>query len=46
MKSVISFLVFVVICGFVFYMLDVGLMKTQGLQLVTEKEKTEAKASH
>ncbi|MBI5749380.1 MAG: hypothetical protein HZA00_09670 [Nitrospinae bacterium] len=46
MKSVVSFLIFIVICGFVFYMLDVGLMKTQGLQLVPEKEKTEAKASH
>jgi hypothetical protein len=46
MKSIVSFLVFVVVCGVFFYLLDVGLMKTQGLQLIPEPEKTEAKASH
>lgn len=44
MKTVVSFLIAVVICGVFFYMIDVMLMKTQGLQLIPDK--TETKSSH
>ena len=44
MKTVVSFLIAIVICGAFFFMIDVMLMKTQGLQLIPDK--TEAKSSH
>lgn len=44
MKTVVSFLIAIVICGVFFFMIDVMLMKTQGLQLIPSE--TESKPSH